>query len=120
MKIKIINHAESLRRSRINLGQECASARWDRVIASIAGRWLEVETDFLFDNQFNTAPTEGHDQGLRISSHYVEEIKGDARDGREFCTYCHGNGPAGEKCDRCGRAESLRPFRHFSKKGGRQ
>ena len=63
-------------------------------ITAIQGMTIEVETKFLWDDQFNTAPIEGiSDCGLRIldfkgEKSIIEEIIDDARLGRAKCGSC--------------------------------
>jgi len=45
------------------------------MMSAIQGKWIEVETDFCFENQFNTAPIEGVSKnGMRIMAESVADI----------------------------------------------
>lgn len=63
-------------------------------ITAIQGMTIDVETQYLWDDQFNTAPIEGiSETGLRIldfkgERSIIEEIIDDARPGREKCIIC--------------------------------
>jgi hypothetical protein len=56
---------------------------------------IEVETRFLWDDQFNTAPIEGiSESGLRIldfegEESIIEEVIGDVRPFRHKCAICN-------------------------------
>ena len=101
MKIKIIENAPSFARGM--RGKYC----WDwigRVLPAIAGKWLQVEVDYIFLNQYNTAPIPGVTEGLRIFSEMVADVdyEGDAKleaihkaiqSGAIRChSYCHQTG----------------------------
>lgn len=64
------------------------------MITAVQGMTLEVETKFLWEDQFNTAPIEGISElGLRIldfkgDESIIEEIIDDARPGRAKCGSC--------------------------------
>ena len=63
-------------------------------ITAIQGMTIEVETKYLWGDQFNTAPIEGiSDCGLRILDFkgelsIIEEIIDDARPSRAMCGSC--------------------------------
>lgn len=52
------------------------------------GRVLEVDTKYLFDNQFNTKPGEGSDNGMRVMMASVAEVIDDERPNRKKCEHC--------------------------------
>lgn len=53
---------------------------WENMLKAVEGKWLDVETDWLFKNQFNTAPIPGVSElGMRVMAEDVEEIEGDVR-----------------------------------------
>jgi len=82
-------------------------------ITAIQGMTIEVETKYLWGDQFNTAPIEGiSDCGLRIldfkgEKSIIEEIIDDARPGRAKCGNCghylHENDLIGDPCWWCGK-----------------
>lgn len=60
-----------------------------RVLA-IGGEWLHVETEHLFNDQFNCEnenPAE-FENGLRIYQSMVQDIENDVRIGAAKCLYC--------------------------------
>ncbi len=66
--------------------------KFRKMMQAVAGQWLEVETDYLFQNQFNTPPIPGvSENGLRVMAGNVAEIENDARLGRVFDAYTHKN-----------------------------
>lgn len=86
-------------------------------IKALAGQWLEVETEYLFKSGFNT-PSENpelYENGLRVSTKDVAEIKDDMRRYRKFCHYCHHHSALVEKvCKHCGHTDHFERF--FPKK----
>lgn len=59
------------------------SPKWSAMLKKVEGQWLEVETDYLFADQFNTVPIPGvSEDGMRIMAADVEEIEDDIRAGR--------------------------------------
>lgn len=52
----------------------------------IAGQWIDVETDHLFENQYNVTTPNG--VGLRIMESQVRGVQDDARTGKQRCNYC--------------------------------
>ena len=84
---------------------------WAKMLRAVEGKWLEVETDHLFDDQFNTAPIPGVSQnGMRIMIESVSEIEGDVRQGVIKCRWCYGYSSDGKACDKCGKSEHLFPL----------
>lgn len=77
MRIKIKGNAYEIER-----GKDCRPRLWLTKIRELAGTWLDVETEYLFKDQYNTAAG-------RIMADIVERVEGDARIGRVYCTYCH-------------------------------
>jgi hypothetical protein len=64
------------------------SSFWEK-LNKINGQTIEVETKYLFDNQFNTAPIEGvTESGLRIMEILVDRVIDDERVGKCRCRYC--------------------------------
>jgi hypothetical protein len=111
MKIRIKDNARSYYISLQNCHHQSVNWHWAKVLELIAGQVLEVETKFLFRDQFNTAPydgpfTEGESQspfskaeedkakesiqglGLRVMAYSVEEVINDARPGMGRCGWC--------------------------------
>ena len=55
------------------------------------GKWVEVETDHLFTNQYNTS-------NMRVLDSQVEAVSDDARIGKGKCKYCGSVLNEGEVC----------------------
>lgn len=58
---------------------------------NMAGKWLSVETKYLFNNQYNT-------KTYRVMDTQVKAVKDDARAGRGVCQYCGRQLFTGEVC----------------------
>jgi hypothetical protein len=73
-------------------------------LEAIQGMTIEVKTDFLFCDQYNTKPIEGvSDQGMRIMEASVSEVIDDIRDTVGKCPYCghHTPGKIDGFCESC-------------------
>ena len=82
------------------------AAKWAEGMNKVAGTWVEVDTKFLFSNQFNTVDGVGTDQGLRVMASDVEAIKDDMRPYRKICRWCHNHSPhVAKKCWKCGKED---------------
>ena len=85
MQIRIKSDAHGIY-ARKNRGMK---DEWYDKLKAVAGKTLEVETAYLFKDQFNTAPVEGVSEiGLRIMATSVEEVIDDEREYMLRCTYC--------------------------------
>lgn len=62
-------------------------------LESLAGKWVNIDTDNLFNNQYNTI-----EHNLRIFDGDIERIVDDARINKGNCGYCGNQLKAGEKC----------------------
>jgi len=95
---------------------------WAEKLKKVEGEWLVVETDYLFKDQFNTAPIPGVSKdGLRIMESMVEVVENDVRKEMVKCRYCgktekwthwyykpeSRKGAFCPNCDRAGYAEAL-------------
>lgn len=95
MKIKLFPNAASeyVRRCYRHAPASCGrlhSPEFAAMLEKVNGQWLEIETDYLFADQFNTAPIEGVSElGLRVMAESVEQIEGDIRPGKIFDRYTH-------------------------------
>lgn len=58
----------------------------------IEGKWNEVDTSTLFDNQYNLAV------GVRVYDSSIDGVRFDERVGKVICPYCGAVLNAGEKC----------------------
>ena len=47
-----------------------------------AGKWIEIDTSFLSDNQYNSV------DGIRIYDVMIDAVQNDARIGKSKCRYC--------------------------------
>jgi hypothetical protein len=83
------------------------------ILKNVQGKWLTVETEHLFSDQFNTAPIENVSvNGVRIMIEDVVEIKDDIRDGINKCRWCYGYDKDNDgACDKCGKNEYLEPLK---------
>jgi len=87
MKIRIKNDAGELYFKRTPYPQYSKSYR--KMLEQVQGRILEVDTDYLFTDQFNTVPIPGvSNNGMRIMDDLVEEVIDDERIGSFRCQYC--------------------------------
>ncbi len=124
MRIKIKENASSvylrdLHRTPINW-------EWAETLTKIQGKWLVVETDFLFRDQFNTPPIDGvSDIGLRIMENLVSEVENDARKELVKCRNCGKHekwtkwefreDDKGAFCPNCGSTGYADPLHGFSR-----
>lgn len=88
-----------------------ATANWKEGMKEIAGQWVEVETEYLFDNQYNITTPSGI--GLRIMQEYVMDVQDDARIGKGRCSYCGkvSEWQGIELCSKCGHYGYFKPFK---------
>lgn len=94
-----------------------ASSVMRRGLLHIEGLWVEVETDFLFVDQFNLVPTFGTANGLRVMETEISDIINDMRPERKRCGWCGNNEPnEAYVCTKCGRVE----FESVSRRGRRR
>ena len=100
MEIKIKKDASAIYAK--NASDFQYSSEWWRTLQKVAGKTLVVETEFLFRNQFNTAPIEGvSENGLRIMEEWVEEVIDDKREYKMRCNYCGKTSNVGLSCSGC-------------------
>lgn len=85
---------------------------WAETLSKIEGQTIEVETFYLFDNQYNTGPISGvTEQGLRIMDESVEKVIDDERIGKVKCSWCGTSQPETDKCINCGKTEYIKQFK---------
>lgn len=79
------------------------------ILKNVQGKWLTVDTEHLFSDQFNTKRIDGvSGSGARIMMEDVVEIKDDVRDGVVKCRWCYGYDKDGDgACDSCGKIDYL-------------
>ena len=79
---------------------------WVDKMNTVAGKWIEVDTEYLFSDQFNTPAGDGQGSGLRILLKDIEAIKDDMRPYRKICRWCHHHSAlVDKKCCHCGKTE---------------
>lgn len=117
MKVKVYHNAAENYHRRCYKGAhpQCGMLHrpeWEAMLKKIEGQWIEVETEHLFRDQFNTVPIPGvSEQGMRLMIEDVEEIEGDVRQGVVKCNWCYGyDRDKDGKCDKCGKGEYLSPL----------
>jgi rRNA maturation endonuclease Nob1 len=78
----------------------------------VQGQWLDVDTEHLFSDQFNTVAVEGvSENGLRVMQSDVVAIVNDVRNNVVKCQWCYGYDTDNDgKCDRCGKDDYLAPL----------
>ena len=89
-------------------------------INEVAGCWLEVDTKFLFSDQFNTVSGKHPGNNLRIMLRNVAEIKNDIRINRKFCRWCNHHSPINAKsCINCNNSDHFEEFFYKKVKHGK-
>ena len=92
-------------------GEYFGDDEWERTLEFIAGKEVEVDTDMLFKDEFNTMPIPGvSEEGIRVPIEYVTKIINDKRHGKARCDFCNEVSNSTEKCTNCGRTDYLEPF----------
>lgn len=110
MKVKVKDNAKDYYVSRTAHNHQFVNWEWADVLEKVQGWTLEVETKFLFKDQFNTAPIPGiSEQGLRLMASDVSEVIDDIRPGKSICRWCH-HWTATQTCENCGKSEYLEAF----------
>lgn len=106
MKIKIKDDAAKIYLSRFK-GQQIPNREWGNTLMKIQGLTLDVETEFLFKDQYNTAPIPGvSETGLRVMQESVAEVIDDIRNTRKFCGWCnHHSDINASSCGNCKKTE---------------
>jgi hypothetical protein len=96
---------------------------WAKAMREIEGQWIEIETKYLFNDQYSTVGVRHASNGLRIMEADVADIRDDARIGRSICRWCNRNCPSDFMfCPHCGEVGYLRPFtrREYASSNTRQ
>lgn len=85
---------------------------WAEMLKKVEGQWLEVETEHLFSDQFNTVRIPGvSTNGMRLMIEDIAAVEGDVRQGVIKCNWCYGyDHDKDGQCDKCGKSEYLRPL----------
>jgi len=96
MKLKLKNAEDMLkeiqRDNRYQYTYDKNKVEYQNALTRLADQEVEVETKYLFDDQYNTPPLDGvSENGLRIMERYVEAIIDDVRPGMVKCRWCGNN-----------------------------
>jgi len=68
---------------------------WAETMNLTRGQWVEVNTEFLFKDQFNT-------YDVRVMLRYVDAIEDDMRRYRKRCSWCgHHSALVSRRCEYC-------------------
>lgn len=70
-----------------------------------SGKWVEIDTSFLFENQYNTTEEYG---GERIFDGQIQKIEDDARIGKGRCKYCGAIVEKGQEEDHFTKMEEIK------------
>lgn len=118
MQIKIFDDASKRYvRRRMTRYSPMINWDWQKKLQLIDGKILDVETEFLFQDQFNTAPIEGISElGLRIMAESVEYVMGDERHGKMRCQWCGKTNEQAKVCPDCGKSEYIKWFYVFDER----
>lgn len=83
------------------------NSQWAEQLKSIEGIWLEVDTKFLFVDQFNVRNNNNELLGLMLSD--ISEIKDDVRKISIKCNWCGNlmNVSHDKSCTNCKKSEYL-------------
>lgn len=68
-----------IRQNTVVCGADSHADKYRKTLKQLEGRWLEVETEHLFSDQFNTAPDDVSESGMRIFARDVADIVDDVR-----------------------------------------
>lgn len=81
-----------------------ASAGYQQWLDDHAGQWIEVDTEYLFTNQYNTTSMVNGDGsfsgGYRLYDSMIDAVRNDARVGKGKCKYCGNMVNTGEGCSK--------------------
>ena len=75
MKIRIKENASIICARKYSSYLPKEAIDWIDKLTKIQGMVLEVDTEFVFSDQYNTYPIEGvSENGMRITNEYVDEV----------------------------------------------
>lgn len=135
MKIVIRSNAKSIYVATCNAQRQHCNWHWADLLELLQGKVLEVETEFLFKDQYNTAGLpeaevnemmgnlpnyKAKEQfeytrkallgGLRVMAQSVDRVIDDVRPTKMRCNWCGRCGDVAEKCAHCNRNDYLERF----------
>jgi hypothetical protein len=117
MKIKIKDNASKIYWNDVNKIYRGAAVppksiiNFGNMLEKINGMTIDVETKYLFKNQFNTVPIqEVSERGMRIMEEYVEKVIDDERPGKARCNQCGNTSNSTTVCSKCNKSEYLTIF----------
>lgn len=109
MKIRIKQNASEIYCERVHPTQYSSS--WYEKLILIEGKVLEVDTEYLFKDQFNTKPIKNISElGMRIEQDLVDEVIDDERPGKARCNWCGKVSLKTDVCTCCGKTGHLEKF----------
>jgi hypothetical protein len=117
MKIKIKDNASKIYWNNMNTTYRGAAVppksmmNFGNMLEKINGMTIEVDTKYLFEDQFNTVPIPGVSElGMRIMEEYVEKVIDDERPGKARCNWCGNTSKSTMVCNKCYKSEYLEIF----------
>ena len=119
MEIRIKGNAHELYAAIVSCGRSF-NDEWYKKLKAIAGMTLVVETEYLFKDQFNTAPVEGVSEiGMRVHAESVDRVFNDEREWMLKCNYCgqmvEVNTTTSRRCPHCTEGDYLVPLSNLAK-----
>lgn len=99
MKVRVKKNA---REYYIGTGRGSINWDWANLLGKVEGMEIEIETDHLFLDQYNTVPIPGvSDHGMRLMDRDIDAVIDDARVGQGKCSYCAKKCQHGAFCLKC-------------------
>ncbi|MDG0860350.1 hypothetical protein [Staphylococcus equorum] len=84
---------------------------FEDILDNIAGKTLEVDTEFMFPNEFNLKPIPGlTNDFIRVFIEDVDKVIDDIRSGKAHCELCGETSDSLEVCTHCGHSDYLEPL----------
>lgn len=81
------------------------------ILEALAGKTLEVDTEYLFRDEFDLKPIPGvSNDVIRVFIEDVDEIIDDERIGKAHCELCGETSDSLKKCTNCGSSDYLEPL----------
>ena len=137
MQIRIKDNAKSVYLGWCNTKHQFTNWDWAYLLEVLQGETLEVETDFLFHDQYNTSPVAEErveplmarldpcrsqqtrdyihkvltGTGIRVIWYIASEVIDDVRPGMMRCNWCGKCAPVADACPHCEKDGYLESFR---------